>query len=316
MFVIFLLMVLTVLLLVFGFVSLINAKSERGGKSQYSNVWSRISAGITFLFLIILLVLTSTYTVDEGEAVILKRFGKVIGQEYNAGFHFKSPWVSTISWQIRLAAFDEQISARTKDGMQVTVDTTTWWSPEVENLDKTYSKVAKNYDTLFKGYVVPGQRSAVRDEIAKATWDELNQNRDKYANSVTEYTKSMLSKKYINIDRVNIRNIIPPETVNAAIEAKIKTEQQKQEADYKLELARKNALIREEEARGMANAQDIIQKKLTPLYVQYEAIQAYRELASSPNTTFVIMPTSPSGAYLSNSTSVPFVRPIESSFWR
>lgn len=295
MFTIFILLILVIVTIVSGlnFLSKRTAKSPKSGYSDYVNA---VVPAATLAMLLVIVVLTGTYTVDEGEAVILKRFGQVIGQEYNAGFHVKAPWVDTVTWEIRLAAFDEQISARTKDGMQVTVDTTTWWAPDVENLDKTYSRVAKNYQTLFAGYVVPGQRSAVRDEIAKATWDELNQNRDKYANTVTQYTKEMLSKKYINIDRVNIRNIIPPDTVNAAIEAKIKTEQQKQEADYKLELAKKNALIREEEARGVANAQNIIQQKLTPLYVQYEAIQAYKELANSQNTTFVIMPTSTSGA--------------------
>jgi len=62
--------------------------------------------------------------------------------------------------------------------------------------------------------------------------------------------------------------------------------------------SKKEAEVRIVEAKGIAEAQRIINQTLTKNYLQHEAIQAYGELAGSPNTTFVIMPTSPQGAGL------------------
>ncbi|MBT7331710.1 hypothetical protein HN799_00365, partial [Candidatus Woesearchaeota archaeon] len=65
--------------------------------------------------------------------------------------------------------------------------------------------------------------------------------------------------------------------------------------DIEKDIERRNADIRVIKAEGLAEAQRVINKTLTPLYVQHEAIEAYKTLAGSENTTFIIAPTSPNG---------------------
>ena len=65
---------------------------------------------------------------------------------------------------------------------------------------------------------------------------------------------------------------------------------------YKKQKATQETEIKIIEAQGLARAQQIINSTLTPYYLQHEAIQAYTKLAGSPNTTFVILPTSPNSA--------------------
>lgn len=48
-------------------------------------------------------------------------------------------------------------------------------------------------------------------------------------------------------------------------------------------------------AIGIRKAQDHISRTLTPLYVQWEAIQAQLKLAGSPNSTFVYIPSGENG---------------------
>jgi len=50
-----------------------------------------------------------------------------------------------------------------------------------------------------------------------------------------------------------------------------------------IQTAKAKAQIREAEADGIAKAMDTINQKLTPLYVQYEAIQAQEKMVNSPN---------------------------------
>ena len=60
-------------------------------------------------------------------------------------------------------------------------------------------------------------------------------------------------------------------------------------------IARKDAEIRIEEAKGIAEAQRIINATLTRNYLQHEAINAQLEMAQSPNHTTVYIPAGANG---------------------
>jgi len=53
--------------------------------------------------------------------------------------------------------------------------------------------------------------------------------------------------------------------------------------------------VRVEEAKGIAEAQKIINTTLTPNYLQHEAIKAQEKMASSPNHTTVYIPSGTGG---------------------
>lgn len=254
-----------------------------------------ISGGISFAIGLILLLPTMLYSVDEGEAYVLTQFGRVYDTDTSPGLSIKRPWATRTKWTIRLSAMEEQLEARTKDDMMVTMHVTVWWRVSAEKLGDLYSNISKNEDSLVEGFVMPGLRSSIRDIIAKGEFNEINVGRERYADLITEHCQQELIKKYIIIDKVNIRNLTPPESVNTAIEEKLQMNQQAQKADHELELTIKQAQIRREEAKGIADAQAIIQTRLSPIYVQYEAIQMMKQLAGSNNTTFVFAPTSMSG---------------------
>lgn len=235
---------------------------------------------------------SGVYSVDEGEGVILTQFGRIYNQVTDPGVHFKRPWASTVTWRTRLGTISEQIESRSKDEMRVVVDATIWWKVQSNNMDKLYATVARDYSILRDNFVIPGIRSAIRDEVAKVSYETLNANREKYAEIITKYVADQLAKKYVIIDKINIRNITPPEQVNTAIEDKLAMDQQVKKAELEVTLARKKADIRREEAKGIADAQAIIQRKLTPMYLQWHAIEMQKKLAGSQNTTFYFVPMS------------------------
>ena len=244
-------------------------------------------------FIIALIILLgSFFTLDAGEAAILIQFGDPYDQATVSGLNSKRFWADTIFWKTRLKALNEKLEGRSKDDMKITMDLTTWWKVKANDLDKLYSDVAKDYETLETSFVIAAIRSAIRDEIAKTSYTELNANREKYAKSITEYVAKKLADKYVIVDKVNIRNVVPPPSVNTAIEEKLKMEQQVQKEEYAIQLAEKKAEVRRKEAKGIADSQRIIQQKLTPLYVQWYAIEMQKELAGSENTTFYFVPMS------------------------
>jgi type II secretory pathway pseudopilin PulG len=63
-----------------------------------------------------------------------------------------------------------------------------------------------------------------------------------------------------------------------------------------VKVAQQSAQIRYENAVGVRKAQDEIAKTLTPLYVQFEMVQALQQIAQSgKNSSVVFIPTGPDG---------------------
>jgi hypothetical protein len=58
---------------------------------------------------------------------------------------------------------------------------------------------------------------------------------------------------------------------------------------------RQKAQIRVEEAKGIAEAQKLINATLTDQYLQHEAIEAQRGMANSPNHTQIYIPVGNNG---------------------
>jgi hypothetical protein len=83
----------------------------------------------------------------------------------------------------------------------------------------------------------------------------------------------------VKVTAINIRNAEQQAKVVAAQDATVKAQ-----ADQRLIAA-----------RGIRNAQDEIAKTLTPLYVQFEAVQAQLAMAKSQNHTIVYVPAGTNG---------------------
>jgi regulator of protease activity HflC (stomatin/prohibitin superfamily) len=78
---------------------------------------------------------------------------------------------------------------------------------------------------------------------------------------------------------LSIGNISYPESVVERVVANLAAEQRRQRREVERQIAEANAQIREIRARGEAEAQQIEQATLTPLFVQHEAAELYRALA-------------------------------------
>jgi regulator of protease activity HflC (stomatin/prohibitin superfamily) len=86
-----------------------------------------------------------------------------------------------------------------------------------------------------------------------------------------------------------------PQTVADSVANKLAATQVLKQTTVEIQTAKAKAQIREAEAEGVAKAMDTINQKLTPLYVQYEAIQAQQKMVNSPNHTEVYIPVGPMG---------------------
>ena len=92
-----------------------------------------------------------------------------------------------------------------------------------------------------------------------------------------------------------VGNIDYPEIVAKAVEKKLAAKQLLEEKETQKQIAQRDAEIRIEEAKGIAEAQKIINATLTPNYLQHESVQAQLKMAESPNHTTVYIPVGSNG---------------------
>lgn len=246
------------------------------------------SAG-SFVVGAILFVVSTIYTVDEGEALVLKSFGKVQGNVYTSGIHFKLPWFETITYPTRTVPYTASLISRSREGLNIESDFTVRYRVVEDKIDLIYSQYAKSIQELEEKVIIPVLRESLRDSISQVTAADVHSQRTAMARQINTDAISNLAKYYVEVEKVNLRQIKLPDSIEDAIQKKIQAQEEAIAAE-------KRAEIRIIEAKGIAESQEIINETLTGRYIQLEAIEAYKQLAQSENTTFVIMPTDPDSA--------------------
>lgn len=138
-------------------------------------------------------------------------------------------------------------------------------------------------------------RTYVRQSVQTYTSVELKAKRDEMAESVRRHVSAYLEKTPFVLVNLVIGDIEYPAIVAQAVEKKLAAQQLLAEKVTQKEIAQKDAEIRIEEAKGIAEAQKIINETLTTNYLQHEAINAQIKMADSPNHTTVYIPVGTNG---------------------
>ena len=105
---------------------------------------------------------------------------------------------------------------------------------------------------------------------------------------IKDHMDNTLKGKGINIEAVLLKSIQLPPSLSDAIVAKLEAEQQAQRMEFVLDQSRRQAEQKRIEAEGIRDAQQIIAEGLSPAILQFKSIEAFLELAKSPNTKIII----------------------------
>ncbi|OYD17637.1 hypothetical protein CH333_00020 [candidate division WOR-3 bacterium JGI_Cruoil_03_44_89] len=266
-----------------------------------------IVIGCVVGLLLIIFLSRTIKVVSPGFVGVRVLFGKVVEPTLKEGLHFINPFASVIRPDIRTQAYtmsgmvregrirgDDAISALTKEGLRVKLDLTIWYRVDPEKAGEIYRTIGMDYENKI---VRPGVRTVIRDITSRFTTEDIYaEKRPQVTAAIQDVATEMLEERGMICEKVLVRNVALPEKVRDAIDLKLAAEQDALKMEFVLRKAEKQAEVKVVEAEGIAKAQRIINRTLTVKYLQHEAIEAYKALAGSPNTTFIIMPTSPEGA--------------------
>jgi regulator of protease activity HflC (stomatin/prohibitin superfamily) len=148
-------------------------------------------------------------------------------------------------------------------------------------------------------------RSIGRDEISKFDAMEIQENIGKISDAILDRVLAITKSTPFHVMSVVVGTIQYPPALSAAVADKVAETQRMQQKEIAIKTAEAEARRKEADAVGIAKANEIINKTLTPEYIQYLAVEAQSQTISGPGHTVVYIPSGPMGVPLSQVQVIP-----------
>jgi regulator of protease activity HflC (stomatin/prohibitin superfamily) len=249
-------------------------------------ILAAFAAGLILFFV----ALSMSVTIEPGEkGLIFRPFSGGLDKEkiYDQGFHLVAPWNTMIVYDVKLHEDLAIMEVLSKNGLTIKLEVSYWFRPEVGSLPLLHDELGPEY---LNRVVIPSVRSAAREVIGKYLPEELySTKREVIEGEIFTRTAASVTPKHITIDKVLIRDVSLPKSLQEAIEKKLKQEQLSLEYEFRLTAARKEAERTMIEAEGKARANNIVNSSLTDRILKEKGIEATMRLAESNNAKVVVV---------------------------
>ncbi|AFL82993.1 membrane protease subunit, stomatin/prohibitin [Belliella baltica DSM 15883] len=251
------------------------------------------------LFLSILALMISSCTVvRQGEVGVKRKFGKLNSNISDAGLISYNPFTTTvIKVPVRTVNQEVKLNLPSKEGLTIESEISILYSIEKDKVPFILEDVGTNYERVL---IMNVFRSAAADVTAQYMAKDMHSGmRGQIENQIKDRMHESLLERGFVIEKVLMKSIQLPVELSRAIERKLQAEQEAQQMQYVLDRERQEAERRRIEAEGTRNAQMILAEGLVREIIELRSIEAFRELANSPNTKIII--TDGKTPYLINS---------------
>jgi regulator of protease activity HflC (stomatin/prohibitin superfamily) len=233
------------------------------------------------------ILITNSRTIRQGDVGVKRTLGKIDSKPLQPGPRAFNPFVSTIILvPVRTVNLEVNLALPSKEGLNVDAEISILYHVEPNMATQVISDIGKDYQ---ESVILPVFRAAAADVTANYMAKDMHTgNRAEIEEEVRKKMMSLLEERGFVIEAVLMKSIKLPEGLYRAIEEKLEAEQQAQRMEFVIQQEKQEAERRTIEAAGIRDANKIISEGLTPQIIQYKAIEAYRELAKSPNAKVII----------------------------
>ena len=231
--------------------------------------------GAIFLLIIFVILLILCFrcicVVPQANAWVVEFFGKYYST-WSAGLHLKVPFVfkivKKVSLKEQVADFEPQ-PVITKDNVTMMVDSVVFF--EV-------------FDAKLFTYGVERPIAAIenlsattlRNIIGSMTLDETLTSRDNINSQITAILDEATDKWGIKVSRVEVKNIMPPQSIQDAMEKQMRAEREKREAILSAEGKKQSAitLAEGEKQAAILKAEAVKEQRIREAEGEAEALLA------------------------------------------
>ena len=198
-----------------------------------------------------------------------------------------NPFTTTIiKLPVRTVNVEIQSNLPSKEGLNVQSVISILYHIKKENASEIIENIGKDYEEVVIKSVF---RSASADVCSRFFAKDMHTSkRAEIEQEIRNRMSSLLSERGFEIEAVLLKTIQLPPGLYMAVENKLEAEQEAQRMEFVLQRERMEAQRRLVEAEGIRDAQVILQEGISPQIIQWQSIEAFKELANSPGSRVII----------------------------
>ena len=270
---------------------------------------------VIILAIFILAILASCIKiVPQAQALIIERLGAYMGT-WGVGIHFKAPFIDRVAKRVTLKEQVVDFAPQpviTKDNVTMRIDTVVYFQITDPKL-YTYGVVGPI--TAIENLTA----TTLRNIIGDLELDETLTSRDIINTKMRSILDEATDPWGIKVNRVEVKNIIPPRDIQEAMEKQMRAERERRESILRAEGEKKSAILTAEgekeavilratakkeamiaEAEGQAQAMERIYEAQargiemiktanpTKEYLSLKGLETYEKMADGKATKIVV----------------------------
>ncbi len=222
---------------------------------------------IAILFLLAVVVLIKNIrVVQQAKAIVVERLG-AYQTTWNVGLHFKIPFIERVA---KVVSLKEQVvdfppqPVITKDNVTMQIDTVIYF--QITD-PKMYTYGVEHPLTAIENLTA----TTLRNIIGELELDQTLTSRDIINSKMRAILDEATDPWGIKVNRVELKNIIPPREIQDAMEKQMKAERERRESILKAEGEKKSAILLAEGERESAILRADAQKQTQILEAEGQA---------------------------------------------
>jgi regulator of protease activity HflC (stomatin/prohibitin superfamily) len=247
---------------------------------------STVAAVASFLFGAIALGQCFT-VVPAGNVGVVDFFGMVSENTLKSGINFINPLARVVKFSVKTQEIKEVMDVPSKEGLTVQLEVSSLFHLNPEKAAEVYKSIGENYVQII---LEPQFRSVVRGATAGYDARALyTSERELLAQTILKELEKIVEPRGITIEATPLRRVGLPPGLTAAIEEKLRAEQESQRMQFVLTKERQEADRKRIEAQGIADFQNIVARGISEQLLRWKGIEATEKLATSQNAKVVIV---------------------------
>lgn len=211
---------------------------------------------IILIIVLILIIITNIKIVPQSKTFVIERLGSY-KSTWQTGLHFKIPFIERIANNVSLKEKVRDFAPQpviTKDNVTMQIDTVVYF--QITD-PKLYTYGVENPINAIETLTA----TTLRNIIGELELDETLTSRDLINNKMCLILDEATDPWGIKINRVEVKNIIPPRDIQEAMEKQMRAERERREKILQAEGEKKSSILIAEGEKESAILRAEAQKK-------------------------------------------------------
>jgi prohibitin 1 len=225
--------------------------------------------------------------VPAGHVGVVDFFGTVLDITLKAGINVVNPMARVVKMSIKTQEIKETMDSPSKEGLTAQIEVSTLFHLNPDRAQDVYKTVGEDYVSII---LEPQFRSVCRGVTALYDAKALyTAERQMLEDLIHTDLQKIVEPRGVTIESTPLRRVGLPPGLTAAIEDKLRSEQESQRMQWVLTKERQEAERKRIEAGGISDFQKIVSQGISDNLLRWKGIEATLKIAESNNAKVVIV---------------------------